>query len=87
MFEGGEWWATLESNQAWVSPAELQSAAAPCSTSPDALRGIAEGGEGVKAQKRGKSRLHRGAIRGQGCENVRGAGDEARKQETHLGDR
>ncbi|PTN01732.1 hypothetical protein C8N32_11013 [Rhodovulum imhoffii] len=28
------WWATLESNQAWVSPAELQSAAAPCSTSP-----------------------------------------------------
>ncbi len=30
----GRWWATLESNQAWVSPAELQSAAAPCSTSP-----------------------------------------------------
>jgi len=30
----GKWWATLESNQAWVSPAELQSAAAPCSTSP-----------------------------------------------------
>jgi 23S rRNA (guanosine2251-2'-O)-methyltransferase len=30
----GEWWATLESNQAWVSPAELQSAAAPCSSSP-----------------------------------------------------
>ena len=29
-----EWWATLESNQAWVSPAELQSAAAPCSPSP-----------------------------------------------------
>ena len=29
-----EWWATLESNQAWVSPAELQSAAAPCSSSP-----------------------------------------------------
>ncbi len=29
-----KWWATLESNQAWVSPAELQSAAAPCSTSP-----------------------------------------------------
>ena len=28
------WWATLESNQAWVSPAELQSAAAPCSPSP-----------------------------------------------------
>jgi len=21
----GRWWATLESNQAWVSPAELQS--------------------------------------------------------------
>ncbi len=32
----GEWWVTLESNQAWVSPAELQSAAAPCSSSPDA---------------------------------------------------
>ena len=32
----GKWWATLESNQAWVSPAELQSAAAPCSTSPEA---------------------------------------------------
>ena len=31
-----KWWATLESNQAWVSPAELQSAAAPCSSSPDA---------------------------------------------------
>jgi len=30
----GAWWATLESNQAWVSPAELQSAAAPCSPSP-----------------------------------------------------
>jgi hypothetical protein len=29
-----KWWATLESNQAWVSPAELQSAAAPCSPSP-----------------------------------------------------
>jgi len=29
------WWATLESNQAWVSPAELQSAAAPCSSSPE----------------------------------------------------
>ena len=29
------WWATLESNQAWVSPADLQSAAAPCSASPD----------------------------------------------------
>ena len=28
------WWATLESNQAWVPPAELQSAAAPCSPSP-----------------------------------------------------
>ena len=36
--EEGEWWATLESNQAWVSPAELQSAAAPCSSSPDAGR-------------------------------------------------
>ena len=35
-FAGNGWWATLESNQAWVSPAELQSAAAPCSTSPDA---------------------------------------------------
>ncbi len=32
------WWATLESNQAWVSPAELQSAAAPCSTSPTGHR-------------------------------------------------
>ncbi len=32
----GKWWVTLESNQAWVSPAELQSAAAPCSSSPDA---------------------------------------------------
>ena len=30
----GKWWATLESNQAWVSPADLQSAAAPCSSSP-----------------------------------------------------
>jgi Glycosyl transferase family 2 len=29
------WWGTLESNQAWVAPAELQSAAAPCSTSPE----------------------------------------------------
>ena len=28
------WWATLESNQARVASAELQSAAAPCSTSP-----------------------------------------------------
>ena len=34
----GGWWATLESNQAWVSPADLQSAAAPCSSSPIALR-------------------------------------------------
>jgi hypothetical protein len=31
------WWVTLESNQAWVSPAELQSAAAPCSSSPDGV--------------------------------------------------
>ncbi len=35
----GGWWATLESNQAWVSPAELQSAAAPCSSSPCARPG------------------------------------------------
>jgi len=36
-----KWWATLESNQAWVTPAELQSAAAPCSPSP--VRGSALG--------------------------------------------
>ena len=30
----GRWWAILESNQAWVSPAELQSAAAPCGVQP-----------------------------------------------------
>lgn len=29
-----KWWAILESNQARVASAELQSAAAPCSTSP-----------------------------------------------------
>jgi len=46
--EPGKWWATLESNQAWVSPAELQSAAAPCSTSPDAGGGIPNGPGGVK---------------------------------------
>ncbi len=40
------WWATLESNQAWVSPAELQSAAAPCSPSP-ATRCHGPGCEGV----------------------------------------
>ena len=32
------WWATLESNQARVAPAELQSAAAPCSASPTLRR-------------------------------------------------
>ena len=52
----GRWWATLESNQAWVSPAELQSAAAPCSISPtegvitEALRG--RQGENRKKVKR-----------------------------------
>ena len=30
----GKWWATLESNQARVAPGELQSPAAPCSSSP-----------------------------------------------------
>ena len=45
-----KWWATLESNQAWVSPAELQSAAAPCSSSPDAKRGIADPHGGVKGR-------------------------------------
>ena len=41
---------TLESNQAWVAPAELQSAAAPCSTSPDAGREIQKGAGGVKRE-------------------------------------
>ena len=46
----GTGWVTLESNQAWVAPAELQSAAAPCSTSPDAGREIQKGGRGVKSE-------------------------------------
>lgn len=44
----GRWWATLESNQARVASAELQSAAAPCSTSPTGgviIRGFG-GGQG-----------------------------------------
>jgi len=55
-----EWWATLESNQAWVSPAELQSAAAPCSTSPAERFGVggdyrqaAGASSGEKGKKRG----------------------------------
>lgn len=54
-----KWWATLESNQAWVSPAELQSAAAPCSTSPDARRGLQEPMDPVKAIFRPKATLFR----------------------------
>ena len=50
LFLGDYWWATLESNQAWVSPAELQSAAAPCSTSPDAGGELQAAGSRVKAE-------------------------------------
>lgn len=39
---------TLESNQAWVAPAELQSAAAPCSSSPD-VRAEYPGGRGASS--------------------------------------
>ncbi len=30
-----KWWATLESNQAWVTPRELQSPATPCGLTPN----------------------------------------------------
>ena len=46
---GSCWWATLESNQAWLSPAELQSAAAPCSTSPNGVRRSRGGAVGQAA--------------------------------------
>lgn len=37
-----KWWAALESNQAWVSPTELQSAAAPCGVQPSSYGGKRE---------------------------------------------
>ena len=44
-----KWWATLESNQARVAPGELQSPAAPCSSSPTLAAGIDDRSGGVKA--------------------------------------
>ena len=88
--EKEEWWATLESNQAWVSPAELQSAAAPCSTSPAEPFGVGASLAGVAGGvKRISAPCVRGAMRAmKGASHKDPAhGRTTRKaQETHLGD-
>ena len=76
------WWATLESNQAWVSPAELQSAAAPCSSSPAAGTGprrVAVDSEGAGCGSTGKSLARAGRLpRGHGVQGA-AAGPGARR--------